>query len=620
MSDHVSALSFFEKGDFDAALPLYQAIVDDRANRSPEDVRDACYGLGRIYQIKGEVVVSIQHFIVALKNDKTFHSAYLHLGDLFLSQGQLIPAIENYAQAVLHAPDNMVYRQKLIDTVSAKTYKKVNPGLKGMLTECLEMDALDFVFFGGAWLSFVSVDPLIAPIYKLSKHKSYDAFKRGFESLPHCNGLIEPFFLTGLGKFTVLDPAFERWCMYLRRYILEAICSSKQIFSDPEDINLMSGALLNYCFYTDYVFPVTDDERKLVEELRGRIEKADKPILAELMCLGCYIPLGELNNAKEISHSLPGGDHVSQIPKTQIEEYLEQLEIKKNIPAVTMINDDVSQKVQEQYEAFPYPRWRSCSQNLINDETEGYLKGQKAQILVAGCGTGKEAAQLAYVFPDAQIMAVDLSLVSLAYAEHRIRALGLTNIKFVHGDIMRLGEIEARFDYIASGGVLHHLKDPKAGWRVLDGLLKPGGLMRIALYSRHARWAINDARRVIEKKKISNDADSIRAFRRDISDHLKYKQIKNLEQFPDYYQLSECRDLLFHVQEHQFDLLQIKDILGDLDLEFLQFHLSLHEISKYKKFNKEDVGAIDLEGWARYEDRNKNLFASMYAFWCRKAG
>ena len=99
---------------------------------------------------------------------------------------------------------------------------------------------------------------------------------------------------------------------------------------------------------------------------------------------------------------------------------------------------------------------------------------------------------------------------------------------------------------------------------------------------------------------------------------MKYKPIKNLENSYDYFSLSECRDLLFHVQEYQFNLPEIKSFLDEFGLEFLQFHLSDSEIDKYKKRNPNDFDATDLESWASYEKKNPDLFISMYAFWCQK--
>ena len=85
------------------------------------------------------------------------------------------------------------------------------------------------------------------------------------------------------------------------------------------------------------------------------------------------------------------------------------------------------------------------------------------------------------------MLAIDLSLNSLAYAKRKTGELGLTNIEYRQHDILQLESLTERFDLIESIGVLHHLADPLVGWRILRKRLKPRGLMRIGLYSAIAR-------------------------------------------------------------------------------------------------------------------------------------
>ena len=610
--DFQKAYSLFQKGDYDEAIALYEQGLESNPDKT------AYYDLGLVYQAKDDVVKAAQSVTEAIKLDKLYHEAFAFLGDLYRSKRQGFPAIEAYGQAVAINPQNLDYKQKLIDVAAAFKFKRANPNLKGVLIECMEDDLVDMQHFGSAWLSLITKDASVGPFYKLSKCKSYKAFKKNISSFPNCDGLIDPFFLTGFGKFIVPNVVFEMWCRYLRRYLLEAVVEGRQIFSDPEDIDLITCALSRYCFFTDYIMQTREEEVPLLDELRKRVISSNTPKLHELACLGCYEHIHFLESAAEIAANLQGGEHVSQIPKSQIESYLRQQEIKSDLKSITSIQDETSEIVKEQYEMFPYPRWVVPAKDLINEEIEGYLKNDKVQILNAGCGTGKEAIQLSYVFPNAEITAIDLSQTSLAYAKLKAEELGRDNIIFMQGDIMELDDVDRKFDYITSAGVLHHMKDPLAGWRVLCGLLKPNGLMRIALYSRHARWAINDVRKVINKKGIGADSQSIKDFREHIRDHVKYKSVKSVEMLFDYYNLPECRDLLFHVQEHQYDLPLVKQQLDELGLEFLQFHLSEDNINKYKKHNPQDENATDLDLWDEWETRNPDLFISMYAFWCRK--
>ena len=67
--------------------------------------------------------------------------------------------------------------------------------------------------------------------------------------------------------------------------------------------------------------------------------------------------------------------------------------------------------------------------------------------------------------------------------QRKSNELGLTNIDYLQADILHLNQMGKKFDIIESAGVLHHMDEPMAGWNVLVDLLKPGGLMKIGLYS-----------------------------------------------------------------------------------------------------------------------------------------
>ena len=104
-------------------------------------------------------------------------------------------------------------------------------------------------------------------------------------------------------------------------------------------------------------------------------------------------------------------------------------------------------------------------------------------ILIAGCGTGQHAITTAAMFKSSKVLAIDLSLSSLAYAKRKTEELDIENIEYIQADILDLGKLNKQFDIIESGGVLHHMDNPMKGWRVLTGCLKKGGLMLVGLYS-----------------------------------------------------------------------------------------------------------------------------------------
>src|SRR5205085_12512775 len=144
----------------------------------------------------------------------------------------------------------------------------------------------------------------------------------------------------------------------------------------------------------------------------------------------------------------------------------------------------------------------------------------------------------------------------------KTRALGLHTIDYAQADIMRLGALRRQFDLIESAGVLHHLADPYAGWRVLLSLLRSGGLMRIGLYSEIARRGVVAARALVAQAGYGSTPEEIRRFRLELMQR-DDEIARSILEFRDFYSMSECRDLVFHTQEHRVTLPAIKDFLAE---------------------------------------------------------
>jgi hypothetical protein len=89
-------------------------------------------------------------------------------------------------------------------------------------------------------------------------------------------------------------------------------------------------------------------------------------------------------------------------------------------------------------------------------------------------------------------------------------------------------------------------------------------------------------------------------------------------QFGDFFSTSECRDLLFHVQEHRTSLQQIKSFLAANGLTFAGF---LPEVATFRAFTErfpEREALTDLGCWHAFEIGRPETFAAMYQFWVRK--
>jgi SAM-dependent methyltransferase len=379
-------------------------------------------------------------------------------------------------------------------------------------------------------------------------------------------------------------------------------------------------ALASQCFINEYVFSQTDTEAAAALRLRTWLEAA----LAARAPLpppwppiaGAYWPLHKLANAQSfLTRRWPSS--VEAIIAQQVKEPAQERELASTIPALTEIDSDVSRLVRQQYEESPYPRWTAAGVSKRAAILPEQGPKQIRDALIAGCGTGLGAIEFAREAPRVRMLAVDLSLASLSYAKRMAQSLGVTNIEFVQADINRLGSIERAFDFIDASGVLHHLEDPWLGWRVLLSLLRPGGTMQVCLYSALARQNVVAGRALIAERGYRPIPEDIRRCREAIM-AADDDSLKSLIRSDDFFSASECRDLLFHVQEHQITLPEIKSFLAESNLQFTGFNLDRAALQRFATRFPGPSALLDLDCWHRYEVETPSTFLGMYQFFVRK--
>lgn len=88
----------------------------------------------------------------------------------------------------------------------------------------------------------------------------------------------------------------------------------------------------------------------------------------------------------------------------------------------------------------------------------------------------------------------------------------------------------------------------------------------------------------------------------------------------DFFSISECRDLLFHVQEHRMTLAGIDTFLRENNLTFLGFDIAADVLQAYKRRFPGDRAATNLSQWQIFENENPDTFIGMYQFLIQKAG
>jgi len=97
-----------------------------------------------------------------------------------------------------------------------------------------------------------------------------------------------------------------------------------------------------------------------------------------------------------------------------------------------------------------------------------------AQILDAGCDTGRDAIYLAAKYPNSQIIGIDINAQAIDEAKSRLAKAKLTNVTFQTIDILDI-DYSKQFDVIYSIEVLEHISDVGRCLSNFHKALKSGG-------------------------------------------------------------------------------------------------------------------------------------------------
>ena len=557
---------------------------------------------------------------IGLKPD--YAEALSNLGNTLKELGKLEEAIGSYRQAINIKPDFTKAYFNMGKALKGIYFKKFMPGLPEIICEIFEKKILvrpgDLAKVA---ISLLKFDPVIK--YALKIHYSGDM-------VPLLQGNIlnlskTPLLLKLMQSCPIPDIELEGLFKNIRSTILLNISS----IENNSDILELQIAIASQCFINEYLYDLTEEENKelriLEYSIRDNINNGKQPKPIELLILASYKAFNEYSFCSQITFPV----ELESLQRMQIIEPKKEKKIKLKLPLLQQVTDKVSCKVREQYEQDPYPRWINLELPLTSKPISSIIKDielkvtdisinqtKNPKILIAGCGTGQHSIATAARFKDCDVLAVDLSLSSLAYAKRKTDELRLLNIEYMQADILHLGALNRQFDIIESAGVLHHMNDPMEGWRVLADCLKVGGLMKIGLYSDLARKNIAQIRNEIKQTNVGSSTADIKLFRNYIIN--SDKEHHNLISVtPDFYSMSELRDLLFHVKEHRFTIHKIKECLAQLGLIFCGFE-SDKILKKFKAQYLSENAAYDLDKWDSFEKENPKEFSNMYQFWCQK--
>lgn len=445
-------------------------------------------------------------------------------------------------------------------------------------------------------------------------------------------------FLNVMQYHVATGEDFESVAAYIRHALLQKTLDAGDDYKLLKPHLRLLSAIAKQSDSNEYVYYITQEESQRIDQIKSQLAVMDASTLDKklgswmLLLFASYQPLTALkcDDKLQTLYEVSSNEVLKQIIARQIIEPAEEAALKNTIPSLAPIADGVSSQVREMYEENPYPCWERLPKIEGKRSYEAFLKSlavlrpdvaaavpDAPKMLVAGAGTGKHVLQTYFYHNPSRMVALDLSFSSLAYAKRKALQYKAQDVEFMQGDILELDRLDEQFDVIESVGVLHHMQDPLAGWQKLINRLKPNGFMKIGLYSEIARDGVVRAREIIKNEGFQPTLEGIRECRKYLCEQPEQPDLARLKRMRDFYSTSECRDLIFHVQEHRFTCLQLKDSMDKLGLEFLGFvNLTPEDTQRYLAKFPEDKTMTHLENWHQFEQENPDLFLSMYNFHC----
>jgi len=613
--------SLFRGGRYLEAAEIYRDIIRRRP-RLP----DIHNNLGIALKAAGHVKDAVPCFRRAVRLKPDYLAAHVNLAAALEALGRPLDGLEHRIDAWRLAADDIEQRDALVAALRRCPFDKPHAGARSVLAALLERDHIDRQTLAGPAIRIWRAHPGI--------RRAIEAAAWGYPDREPDSGFrpLTEFYpdqlaLAALSWAVVVDIELEAAIVFTRRALLAELSAGRPLAADRSWL----AALALQARITEWVWPESAAETADLAVLDGRPRDPD-PQYDRALVRALYRPMESDPAAEALRRDasmLRYGDPslwALLLRRTFLDTHAEA-RIQDDLATFTAIADDTSARVRAQYEESPYPRWLSVDRRpprglaehlrrVLPGAPVGELPDGPLRILIAGCGTGRHAVQTARRYQDCTVTAVDLSRRSLAYAKRMARDLGVANLTFGQADILSFGRHVERFDLIESSGVLHHMADPLAGWRVLRGLLAANGLMRIALYSRRARAGFDEVRAAVPAE--GELIDRVRAARRAVQALPEPHPARALLRTADFYATSGVRDALLHSSETSVDPLWIAEALATLDLRFLGFELpDPGLLALYRRHRRDDHAGLDLAAWDAVEAERPDIFLGMYQFWCR---
>jgi SAM-dependent methyltransferase len=518
---------------------------------------------GKALRAQGRTAESVACLGKAVRLEPRYAEAYMLLGEISAEAQEWERAAEYCLKALAIVPESRDIRRHFAQCLGGARFRRIPQGIVEALLRCFHDPWLDSQELAWPAISILALDP---------------------------KPLENPLFSEVMTRTVVSDPDFELFLTRVRREILiEGAHASAAV---PVAVQ---------CLNNEHIWDVTPEE-----------EAAPK---RDAVRFAMYAPISGLPESLRADLRSP--------LREKLLEWLEEAEIRKGFEGLSS-PDETTLHVKAQYEENPFPRWFSTTAlppmsvaGLLRLQLPGFsppdFYEHGPRMLIAGCGSGKEAIDMALRHPDARITAIDITTASLSHAVRMARRYEVSNVRFHQLSLLDAARLGETFELVECSGVLNAIADPFDGWKALLDVLRPDGLMYVGIYSELARASIVSARAWIARSGMG-----LRAFRQEILRYRESAEARELLAMPEFYSASGCRDQLFHVHERRFTIPEIRGFLETQGLRFLGFLFrSPRVMTQYEEmFPRADK--TDLRSWHAFELKHPETFRHQYCFYCQK--
>jgi 2-polyprenyl-3-methyl-5-hydroxy-6-metoxy-1,4-benzoquinol methylase len=601
---------------------------------------------------------------------------------VFKSWAEAVEILDSIREALLQDPKDLFIIQNylgflvtLMQSIGTPECPINIPTILSELQLCLVNDTVDKLQIAhtGVQLWFKQFeDPLVQARLMDEEREgekagltANDAYIQGLTSGAFKDLLLDPFFVQALSEVVLPFPQVERIIGPFRSSLLTL--KPNQTAFDIASSFMYAIAL--QVLKTNYLWEVkAEDERALTtlinaanKMLQAPVDtlivsgEMDKTLLHHLTLIAMFKPLSSVSGLEDLAFKLDL-TKLNPLFVTLLNKSIfspnEEDEIRDSLKKLTAIPSD--SELLDYYQSRVTPAWDVAPVAVISkvsykQELEwrySYYKPSAAfnnnlQVLIAGCGSGKELCQTLITYRDMDVTCVDFSSKNLAYAVRQNTELGFTG-KFFLADILQLtpSHFPSLFDVINANDVLHYVSDPVAHLKALGNLLKPGGVMTVTLHNKRLTSTLKYVRTILAPRfstpvfdtsniprllRIPTDQE-IRIARQKLLEAIEGKnpavEVAEIISTTAFYSLNEFRDLVFHPQLRGFTFANVGEMLQKAGLELVGFDfpelLNEKELAYHADF-PDDPDMKNYQHLDEFDAKEPSAFSGLFlSFTCQK--